>query len=74
MVIDENRCEPALQSALLNMTYQDLLCSIQGRDVAKKLVTSLIEQQIGKEIGVSFHFTFLRSRTLTVTEYADLLD
>lgn len=41
-----------LQSMLSNLTFQGLLTTTDGRDIAKKLVTALIEQQIGQELGV----------------------
>jgi hypothetical protein len=42
-----------VQQTLANLTYQGLFTSVDGREVAKKLVTALIEQQIGQELGVS---------------------
>lgn len=50
---DNLRCDIQLQSALANLTFPGLLTSTDGRDIAKKLVTALIEQQIGQEQGVS---------------------
>jgi nuclear pore complex protein Nup155 len=47
------RLSPQVQSALLNLTFQTLLTTTDGRDIAKQLVTALIEQQIGQELGVS---------------------
>lgn len=47
------KCEPAVQSTLTSLTFQGLLTSLGGRDVARKLVTALIELQIGQELGVS---------------------
>ena len=47
------RTDPNTQSTLASMTFQSLLTSVDGRQVAKKLVTALIEQQIGQELGVS---------------------
>jgi hypothetical protein len=52
-LIRRDRCEPALQGTLANLTFQGLLTSTDGREVARKLVTALIEQQIGQELGVS---------------------
>ena len=46
------RCDPGTQSVLANLTWQGLLTSLDGRDIARKLVTALIEQQIGQELGV----------------------
>ena len=47
------RTDPNTQSTLSNLTFQSLLTSSDGRQVARKLVTALIEQQIGQELGVS---------------------
>jgi len=52
----ECRCDPALQSTLGGLTYMGLLTTNEGREVARKLVTALIEQQIGQELGVSYCF------------------
>lgn len=38
---------------MADLTFADLFTGTTGRDVAKKLVTVLIEQQIGQQIGVS---------------------
>ena len=53
-----SRCEGNLQSTLANLSWRDLFVTNTGRDVAKRLVTALIEQQIGQEEGVSFHALF----------------
>lgn len=51
-----DRCDPTTQSALAGLTFESLITSFDGRAVARKLVTALIEQQIGQELGVSnFH-------------------
>lgn len=51
-----DRCDPTTQSALAGLTFESLITSLDGRAVARKLVTALIEQQIGQELGVSnFH-------------------
>lgn len=47
------RCDSATQSALASLTFESLITSSDGRAVARKLVTALIEQQIGQELGVS---------------------
>lgn len=46
------RCDPQTQQTIANLTFQGLFTSIDGHDVARKLVTSLIEMQIGQELGV----------------------
>ena len=47
------RCDPNTQQVISSLTFQGLFTSLDGREVARKLVTSLIEQQIGQELGVS---------------------
>ncbi|KAJ9120621.1 hypothetical protein QFC22_002550 [Naganishia vaughanmartiniae] len=46
------RCDPELQNALLNLRYCDLITQKHGREVAKKLVTSLINHQIGQQLSI----------------------
>lgn len=46
------RCEPDLQAALLNLRYCDLITQKGGREIAKKLVTSLINHQIGQQLSI----------------------
>lgn len=46
------RCEPDLQGALLNLRYCDLITQKGGREIAKKLVTSLINHQIGQQLSI----------------------
>jgi nuclear pore complex protein Nup155 len=43
----------AIQQNLSNLTFKDLFVSPDAKEIAKKLVTALIEQQIGQELGVS---------------------
>jgi nuclear pore complex protein Nup155 len=37
---------------LRGMKFKDLFTTSKGREVARRLVTALIEQQIGQELGV----------------------
>lgn len=47
-------CSPEVQGQLLGLSYQDLLTKKEGREVAKKLVTAVINQQIGRQLSVSW--------------------
>jgi hypothetical protein len=47
-------CSPELQKKLSELTYAELLTSKTGRDVARGLVSSVINQQIGRHLSVSF--------------------
>lgn len=49
------KCDVATQGMLTSLDFQSLLTSQGGRDVARTLVTALIELQIGQELGVSPH-------------------
>jgi hypothetical protein len=49
----EFRTDMAIQQNLSNLTFKDLFVSPDAKEIAKKLVTALIEQQIGQELGVS---------------------
>lgn len=57
------RCDPVTQSALASLTFESLITSLDGRAVARKLVTALIEQQIGQELGVGILVEDCRRRT-----------
>lgn len=46
-------CDPETQKTLLGLTYADLLTKKQGRDVARSLVSAVINQQIGRQLSVS---------------------
>ena len=52
-ILTSSRCDPATQQTIGSLTFQGLFTSVEGRDAARRLVTSLIEQQIGQELGVS---------------------
>jgi nuclear pore complex protein Nup155 len=47
------RTDPTVRNTLPTLTFADLFTSMRGRDVAKTLVTTMIEMQIGRELGVS---------------------
>lgn len=46
-------CDVETQKTLLGLTYQDLLVTKKGRDVARALVSAIINQQIGQQVSVS---------------------
>ncbi len=50
---DSGRCDQQTQQTIANLTFQGLFTSTDGHDIARRLVTSLIEMQIGQELGVS---------------------
>ncbi|KAL8279152.1 hypothetical protein RQP46_008408 [Phenoliferia psychrophenolica] len=45
-------CSDTLQSLLQSLTYQSLITSSEGRDVARDLVRALINQQIKRQLSV----------------------
>ncbi|ORX34408.1 Non-repetitive/WGA-negative nucleoporin C-terminal-domain-containing protein [Kockovaella imperatae] len=67
------RCDGPLQSSLSNLLWRDLVCSINGKDIAKKLVTALIEQQIGQELGIDTLSEILQQRCGTFVQPGDVV-
>ncbi|OCF37542.1 nuclear pore complex protein Nup155 [Kwoniella heveanensis BCC8398] len=61
------------QNTLSNLTFQDLLTSSDGREVARKLVTSLIEQQIGQELGIDTLSEILQQRCGSFCQPGDVV-
>ncbi|WVR04455.1 hypothetical protein IAU60_001458 [Kwoniella sp. DSM 27419] len=61
------------QSSLSNMTFQALLTSLDGREVARKLVTALIEQQIGQELGIDTLSEILQQRCGSFIQPGDVV-
>jgi nuclear pore complex protein Nup155 len=47
-------CSQEQRESLLSLTYQDLLTTKKGRDIAKSLVNALINHQIGQNQSVRF--------------------
>jgi hypothetical protein len=47
------RCDPALQRDLGMMSYFQLVVDPRGRDLAKRLVTNVVNQQISQDMSVS---------------------
>nr|XP_018265732.1 nuclear pore complex protein Nup155 [Kwoniella dejecticola CBS 10117]OBR87890.1 nuclear pore complex protein Nup155 [Kwoniella dejecticola CBS 10117] len=67
------RTDPQTQQTLANLTFQALLTSIDGKDVARKLVTALIEQQIGQELGIDTLSEILQQRCGTFCQPGDVV-
>ena len=56
-----SRCSPDLQASFSGLTYQDLLTTKSGRDIARSVVNAIIHQQIGQQISVSLSRLVARS-------------
>ncbi|WVQ69011.1 uncharacterized protein L199_007223 [Kwoniella botswanensis] len=67
------RTDPQTQQTLSNLTFQGLLTSLDGKDVARKLVTALIEQQIGQELGIDTLSEILQQRCGTFCQPGDVV-
>ncbi|WWC87143.1 uncharacterized protein L201_002029 [Kwoniella dendrophila CBS 6074] len=67
------RTDPQTQQTLANLTFQGLLTSLDGKDVAKRLVTALIEQQIGQELGIDTLSEILQQRCGTFCQPGDVV-
>jgi FixJ family two-component response regulator len=39
------------------LTYQQLIIDPRGRDIAKRLVTNVVNQQISQDLSVSYAFS-----------------
>ncbi|WVQ84070.1 hypothetical protein IAT38_006215 [Cryptococcus sp. DSM 104549] len=67
------KCDPLTQNLLSNLSFQGLLTSLEGRDVARSLVTALIEQQIGQELGIDTLSEILQQRCGTFVQPGDVV-
>ncbi|KAL7424377.1 hypothetical protein Q5752_000059 [Cryptotrichosporon argae] len=67
------RCDLNTQSTLASLTFQSLLTSAGGRDVARRLVTTLIEQQIGQELGIDTLSEILQQRCGSFCQPGDVV-
>ncbi|KIR29674.1 nuclear pore complex protein Nup155 [Cryptococcus deuterogattii LA55] len=67
------KCDPTTQSALAGLTFESLITSLDGRAVARKLVTALIEQQIGQELGIDTLSEILQQRCGTFIQPGDVV-
>lgn len=67
------KCDPQTQSTLSGLSFEGLLTSTNGRDVARKLVTALIELQIGAELGIDNLSAILQQRCGTFVQPGDVV-
>ncbi|KAM0790881.1 hypothetical protein ACM66B_004721 [Microbotryomycetes sp. NB124-2] len=61
------------QKRLLEMTFQDLLTKKQGRDVARSLISAVINQQIGRQMSVDAISETLQQRCGSFCSADDVL-
>ncbi|GAA6057256.1 hypothetical protein JCM3770_003825 [Rhodotorula araucariae] len=66
-------CTPELQSSLAALTYADLLTTPKGRDVARGLVSAVINQQIGLHRSVDAISETLQQRCGSFCSADDVL-
>ena len=67
------KCKPQTQQAMSSLTYQGLLTSQGGREIARQLVTALIELQIGAELSIDTLSSILQQRCGTFVEPGDVV-
>ncbi|KAI5478404.1 nuclear pore complex protein Nup155 [Pseudohyphozyma bogoriensis] len=66
-------CDPSLQKTLLGLTYQELLTTKTGREVARALVSAVINQQIGRQLSVDAISDTLQQRCGSFCSADDVL-
>ncbi|GAA6061215.1 hypothetical protein JCM10212_001536 [Sporobolomyces blumeae] len=66
-------CDPDLQKKLSDLTYAELLTSKVGREVARGLVSSVINQQIGRHLSVDTISETLQQRCGSFCSADDVL-
>ncbi|GAA5938722.1 uncharacterized protein JCM15063_004847 [Sporobolomyces koalae] len=66
-------CSPELQKTLSELTYSELLTTKTGRDVARGLVSSVINQQIGRHLSVDAISETLQQRCGSFCSADDVL-
>ncbi|GAA5951998.1 hypothetical protein JCM3765_005163 [Sporobolomyces pararoseus] len=66
-------CSPELQKNLSELTYSELLTTKMGRDVARGLVSSVINQQIGRHLSVDAISETLQQRCGSFCSADDVL-
>lgn len=66
-------CSPNVQSTLSTLTYQDLLTNKKGKDVARALVSAVINQQIGRQLSVDAISDTLQQRCGSFCSADDVL-
>lgn len=67
------RCSTDLQQSFLDLTYQDLLTTKSGRDVARNVVNAIIYQQIGQQISIDTISEILQQRCGSFCRSDDVL-
>ncbi|GAA5858950.1 hypothetical protein JCM8547_007170 [Rhodosporidiobolus lusitaniae] len=66
-------CAPELQQQLVGLTYAELLATKKGRDVARGLVSAVINQQIGRHLSVDAISETLQQRCGSFCSADDVL-
>ncbi|SCV71463.1 BQ2448_3051 [Microbotryum intermedium] len=66
-------CDQETQKSLLEMSWQDLLTKKVGREVARKLVSAVINQQIGRQLSVDAISETLQQRCGSFCSADDVL-
>lgn len=66
------KCPPELQRAFAELSYQRLLTTKEGRDAAMRLVNSLIQQQIGQQLSVSYTSVWI-ILTFQIDSFSEIL-
>ncbi|BGP18726.1 hypothetical protein JCM10213_009205 [Rhodosporidiobolus nylandii] len=66
-------CAPELQQQLAGLTYAELLTTKKGRDVARGLVSAVINQQIGRHLSVDAISETLQQRCGSFCSADDVL-
>ncbi|SGY61158.1 BQ5605_C007g04532 [Microbotryum silenes-dioicae] len=66
-------CDQDTQKMLLGLSWQDLLTKKVGRDVARKLVSAIINQQIGRQLSVDAISETLQQRCGSFCSADDVL-
>nr|ODO01102.1 hypothetical protein L204_01827 [Cryptococcus depauperatus CBS 7855] len=56
------RCDTTIKNVLTTMTFAELITDLTGNNVAQQLMSVLIEQQIGQQLGVDALSQILRER------------
>lgn len=66
-------CSPEDQKAILDLTFQTLITTKKGRDMARSLVSAVINQQIGRQLSVDAISDTLQQRCGSFCSADDVL-
>ncbi|KAK4050871.1 hypothetical protein OIV83_003293 [Microbotryomycetes sp. JL201] len=66
-------CDADTQKRLLDLTFKDLLTKKQGRDIARSLISAVINQQIGRQMSVDAISETLQQRCGSFCSADDVL-